>query len=252
MMRKVYSEILVMHSNQLIDAMTEHAYNSYVVGSAECGIGNCIPNFDTNLIGKRAMAEVVATLLIDAIASINANTTYMFHPKITLPQIPTKKYREWRESGNCGMFTIEEMYDAHCRELKLTPLLEGAIKWYTTQFVSEIYRMFCGDDDVGWEGKAVVWTTKEMLVDQLMNRSVVLALLEHGDYTFEAEADDFNDFKDEVFQVPYGFLMQEDMRVLYESIPSYILSSEDQSSDAEIGVELYSIKPDVIDRIKKL
>ena len=251
-MRKVFSEILTMHTDCLMKGLCDYAYMTYIKGRAEVGIGDAIPNFDCAAISRKAMAEVVAQLLIDAIASINSNTGYDFHQRLMIPRIPTAKYKAWRESGNCGMFTIEEMFDAHCRELPASELVVGAMKWYVTRFVNEIYEMFGGDDQLGWEGKAVIFTQREVLIRQILEDRVCLALLEHGDYEFAAEADDISELRDEIFQWPYSFVMQGDIRVLQESIPTYILSAEDQDSEEEPGVELYTIKPGVIDKIKKL
>lgn len=251
-MRKVFSEILTMHTDSLMKGLCDYAYMTYIKGRAEVGIGDAVPNFDCAAISRKAMAEVVAQLLIDAIASINGNAGYDFHQRLMIPRVPTAKYKAWRESGNCGMFTIEEMFDAHCRELPASELVIGAMKWYTTRFVNEIYNLFGGDDQIGWEGTAVIFTQRDMLVQQILDDRVCLALLEQGDYEFAAEAEDITDLRDELFQWPFSFVMQDDIRALQESIPTYILPAEDQDSEEKLGVELYVLKPGVIDKIKKL
>lgn len=251
-MQKLYSETLVMHTTRLVEAMADYAYMLYVKGRADCGIGDAIPNFDCGEVGKQAMAEVVAELLLDAIMGINAGTGYSYRTVVKMPVIHTEKYQNWRNSGNCGMFTIQEMFDAHCRELPLGPLIEGAIRWYTREFVNEVQNIINNDWYCDRENELVIFTTREMLVRQILNGTVVLALLSREDYEFAAEADCLADFRDEVFQYPYSFVTQNDMKVLHERIPSFILSPEDQDSDEDPGVELFVLKPETIDGIKKL
>ncbi|QVW28733.1 hypothetical protein pEaSNUABM8_00236 [Erwinia phage pEa_SNUABM_8] len=252
-MIKLISETLTLHSQTLMEAMKEYAYKTWVTNSGECGVGNVIPNFDHDEVSREGMAGVVARILMDAIAAINANCDYIYHPEITLPQIPTEKYRKWRESGNTGMFTIMEMYDAHCRELKMSPLLEGAIKWYSTRFVDEIYGIVSRNHaDFGTDGSTLVYITHPMLTKMLLDGRVILPLLEFDDYTFGAEGDSIDDIRDTIMATEYGFLVQDEMYVLFDSAPRYILDNDDQDSEERPGVELWTLKPEVIEQIKNL
>ncbi|ANZ49301.1 hypothetical protein PARSHIK_220 [Erwinia phage vB_EamM_Parshik] len=250
-MQKLHSQTLVMHTAQLVESMADYAFLTYVKDRARCQVEG-IPPFDCREIGKQAMAEVVAELLLDAIMGINANTGFSYRGVVKMPVIHTEKYQNWRDSGNCGMFTIEEMFDAHCRELPLGPLIEGAIRWYTSEFVNEIMALINNDWYCDRENELVIFTNRELLVKQILNGTVVLPLLAKEDYEFAAEADSFEAIRDEVFQWPYSFVTQNEMKVLHERIPSFILSPEDQDSDEDPTVELYVLKPEVIDRIKKL
>lgn len=250
-MLKIVSETLVMHSQTLIQAMDEYAYKTWVTNGAECGIKNAIPEFDHSAISREAMASVVARILMDAIAAMNANCDYFYRPEITLPQIPTEKYKAWRESGNAGMFTIAEMYDAHCRELKLSPLLEGAIKWYSTRFVGEIYAIVCGSF-TEWENDNIIYADWQTLTQQLLDGRVILALLDQKDYSYVTDADTLEELRDEIVAHPHGFLIQDEAKVLYDSIPRYILDNDDQDSDARPGIELYMLYPEVVAQLKNL
>lgn len=252
-MIKLISETLTMHSQTLIKAMEEYAYKTWVTNSGECGVGNVIPEFDHAAVSREGMTGVVARLICDAIAAMNARYDYVHRPEVELPQIPTAKYKAWRESGNAGMFTIAEMYDAHCRELKLTPLLNGAIKWYTTQFVDEIYRLGFSDDRFpGWENDSVVFMDWETLTRQLLDGRVILPVLSYTDYEWKAEADSVDGLRKAMAETPYGFLFQNDSYAMYDNAARYILDPDDQDSDEDPGVELYALKPEVIEQLKNL
>ncbi|ANZ48791.1 hypothetical protein BIZ83_gp062 [Erwinia phage vB_EamM_ChrisDB] len=252
-MIKLISETLTMHSQTLMEAMKEYAYKTWVTNSAECGVGNAIPNFDHDAVSREGMAGVVARLILDALAATNARYDYIHHPEVELPQNPTPKYKAWRESGNAGMFTIMEMYDAHCRELKMSPLLNAAIKWFTTQFVDEMYRLGFADDRFpGWDNDSVVYVTWETLTQQLLDGRVILPVLSYTDYDWKAEAPSIDGIRKEIAETPYGFLFQNDSYVMYDYAARYILDPDDQDSDEDPGVELYALKPEVIEQLKNL
>lgn len=253
-MRKLISETLTMHSQTLIKAMEEYAYKTWVTNAAECGVGNAVPNFDHEEVSREGMTFVVAQILIEAIAALNANCDYFYRPEVKLPQIPTAKYKEWREAGNAGMFTIGEMYDAHCRELKLSPLLEGAIKWYTTRFVSEIHEVISSvrPDGDCWGNDCLIYIDRDTLAKQLMDGVVVLPMLEFTDYSYVNGADTIDELREDMANTPFGFLVQDDMSVMYESAALYILDNDDQDSDERPGVELFALNVDVIAQLKNI
>ncbi|ANZ48514.1 hypothetical protein BIZ78_gp061 [Erwinia phage vB_EamM_Caitlin] len=252
-MIKLISETLTLHSQTLIKAMEEYAYKTWVTNSGECGISNVIPEFDHAAVSREGMTAVVARLIVDACAALNAKYDYFYRPEVELPQIPTAKYKAWRESGNAGMFTIAEMYDAHCRELKFSPLLEGAIKWYTTRFVDEMYRLgHLDENEPGWDNDTVLYIDWETLTRQLLEGRVVIPMLCHKDYEWKAEADNIDQMRKTIAETPYGFLFQNDSVVMYDYAGRYILSEEDQDSDEDPGVELYALKPEVIEQLKNL
>lgn len=249
-MKKVLSEVLTMHTESLIKAMAQHAFATYAMESIQIEGRVLVVDEERFLAaGRDAFAEVVAGILMQPLAAVNARTDFVFRPQVHIPQIPSKKVKWLRETGNASMFTEEEMFENHCREMPMNELAEGAIKWYTTQFLDEIYRVTNYEDDFE---SFRFFVTHEMLVRQIKNKCVVLFMMEPTDYVFRAEALAIDGIRDEIAATPWGFVVQEDAAVMYENIPTYVLPPEDQDSESEFGVELYELKPAVVAEIEKI
>lgn len=248
-MKKVLSEVLTMHTWSLIKAMSQHAFQTYAAEVVQIEGRNVVLDEEKFLAaGREAFAEVVAGILMQPIAALNARTDFVFRPKVHIPQVPSKKVQWWRETGNAMMFTEEEMFENHCREMKMNELVEGAIKWYTTQFLEELYRVTGFEDD--FESYRF-FASQEILAAQIKKGLIVLYMLEPTDYLFKVEGDDVDEIREQIAQTPWGFVVQEDAAVMYENIPTYVLDLDDQDSEVEYGVELYELKESVVEEIEK-
>lgn len=248
-MKKVLSEVLTMHTQSLIKAMAQHAFATYAMESIQIEGRVLVVDEERFLAaGRDAFAEVVAGILMQPLAAVNARTDFVFRPKVHIPQVPSKKVLALRESGNASMFTEEEMFENHCREMKMNELAEGAIKWYTTQFLEEVYRVTNFADDYD---SYRFFVTQEMLARQIKANRIVLFMMEPTDYVFKTEGLSVDEIYPAMAQTPWGFVVQEDAAVMYENIPTYVLDPDDQDSEVEYGVELYELKEEVVAEIEK-
>lgn len=251
-MKKFFSETLTLHSTSLLDAMSEYSFGAYATMCVQIegrSLGIDYERFKS--VGRQACAEIVAAVLLEALAMLNANVSYIFQPRrVPIPHIPTPKMKEWRESGNAGMFTEEEMYDDFCRHLPENALIEGAIKWYSSQFTSELIRIDAAKDG-DWQFVGA-YIDKESLTRQLLTGVVIIPLLEYTDVEFIGDAETLDDLRPLLATHPYGYFMQGDAMVLYESAASFILPREDMHDDLNDWVELYAVNENVVEELKKL
>jgi len=250
-MLQVFSHTLTMHTQRLHEALVEYYIATFAKRFPRQyakGLEKDYYAFQT--IANERATSLMVNLLLEGVALANARTHMT--PSLRSLQAFCRDIDPERESELAHqafeqpeMFSAEELFEEHVLAFFLSALLEGATGWYVNQFMDELYNLL-GRESFQIDNYTGIFITHEMFSRMYKKGQIILPFIEPLEWKFVGQGMTVEELEPWIDPHGFNFVVQGQAFILPETFSTMVLPDE------SAPLELYLLREDIIEKLKKL
>lgn len=246
-MLRVFSHVLTLHSEKLVSALSEY-YQLVFTQYANTMKLTPAEKDAVNDVCEEAARWMVANILLEGLALANARTH--MSPSLRSFDVYGDKMAEQfdnpvLDAKLSSSATIGDFFAYVCSTTPLSPLLEGAMKWFVEQFMDEVYTLL-GKDSFAIDNYTGIYMTRDMLIRQMKAKKIVLPFIEPLEWTFVVSVASLDELPAATRGLDHAFVVQGQAFILPETFSTMV------APEPELELEVYMLKPQIAAELKKL